>query len=450
MSLAVGDVVGGRYRIEEKLDEGGMGAVYLARGLSEDALVIIKTLLPSWAEKPNARARFAREAEAAMSIAHPGVVRVIECDADGELPYIVMEYIRGPTLTEVVTKPPLMSVERAVALTLQLLDALSAAHALGIVHRDLKPSNVIVVDAGTPDETPKLLDFGLSRIFDDERRTKLTATGQVLGTPGFLAPEQATAGELGPWTDLWAVGVMLYVMLANRLPWQAPTAAERITAMLSDEPTRIESHRRDVPAFVAEAIHRAIARDPSVRFRSCEELIVALGGKVAIPPTAETPASHGVSRRTERSRVPLVPLALAFFAGVLVTASVGVGAYLVMDDSDTPANPSRVVGPRPTGTAVRVVRLRRFGDAFELDGIDRDDANAWVDRVIPSLEPCLTTLAVDSSLRVHITFSEEGVPLAVRVHGPIPIAHSNCIAERLRADDGGPPSGRIRFRLKPR
>jgi len=457
MSLTPGTVLAGRYRIEEKLDEGGMGAVHLARRVSDGSLVVIKTLLPSWAEKPAAKARFGREAEAAMSVTHPGVVRVLEYEADAQAPFIVMEHIDGRTLTEVIKEPPLMPLARATALTHQILSAVSAAHALGIVHRDLKPSNIMVVDEGRASESVRVLDFGLSRIFDDERRAKLTETGQVLGTPGFLAPEQATGGELGPGTDLWAVGVMLYVMLAERLPWEAPSAGERIAAMLRDEPTRIETRRPDVPVRVAAVIHRAIAIEAAARFASAEEMSRALAAAVnglEIPITAagdvvEVPDTRPASELAAASR-PRGRLALAgaFASGVLVASVVGV-LLTSLSRSDEPIAPSaETTAPTTTGIAVSAMRFRRFGDAHELDAIEREEANRWVDEGLRHFDASITSVPDDAVLDVQVNFDGHGVATALGVRGPGSVSEKECVRQRVTLSHRGPADGRIQFRLK--
>lgn len=245
--LQPGAVVAGRYRILQELGAGGMGAVYLATRLTDGSSVVIKTMLASWASKPYAKKRFAVEAEAAARLTHPGIVRIVEFDATGDPPLLVMEHLVGRTLAQVLKEEPHgMEVGRAVGLCRQILDALSVAHGAGIVHRDLKPGNIMIVPGRNGEELVKILDFGIARIVDDERRTRLTQTGQVLGTPGYLSPEQALGYDIDGRTDLWAVGIMLYGMLAGRLPFGGNDATERIMALLSHPPPPLTQHRPDV------------------------------------------------------------------------------------------------------------------------------------------------------------------------------------------------------------
>ncbi len=304
--LAPGVTIAGRYRIERALGAGGMGSVHLATRLSDGERVVLKTLLASWAANPSSRKRFAVEAEAASRLSHPGIVRILEWDADAETPFLVMEHVSGRTLTEHIREPDLMAVGRAVDLLRQLLDALDTAHAQGIVHRDLKPANLMITES-TGGERLKVLDFGLARILDDERQTRLTRTGQVLGTPGFLAPEQAKGDPVDARTDLWAVGVIAYVMLTKHLPFQGEDTSERILAMLTQAPVRLSHHRPDVNDAVAAVIHRSLEKEPDHRFPSAAALADALtralagetvttatvpGRALAPPPTMPGTVAH--------------------------------------------------------------------------------------------------------------------------------------------------------------
>jgi len=306
----IGTTVAGRYRLESKLGAGGMGIVYLATRLVDGEPVVIKTLLESWALNPVAKRRFALEARAASSLVHPGIVRILDFIDDGQVPMLVMEHLVGRTLSEVIREPPMMSAERAVDLSRQILDALAAAHAHGIVHRDLKPANIMVVAGEDGRERIKILDFGLARIFDDERRTRLTSTGQILGTPGFLAPEQAKGDPIDPRTDLFSLGVLMYVMLAERLPFEGGDAVARMMAMLTEAPTPITNHRPDIPDGLVSVVWRCLEKRPEDRYDSAASVSHALA--LALAPsngkfTAATMPARRLAPPRPSSPVPATP-----------------------------------------------------------------------------------------------------------------------------------------------
>src|SRR5437763_1383379 len=210
----------GRYRVLERLGAGGMGAVYRAHDPQLDRVVAIKVpLFDVPRDKLEQRIqRFQREARAAAQVWHPHVCPIHDVGEHAGQPYVVMAYVEGRSLATRLAAGRFEDAAEAVTLTLQLLDALDAVHARGIVHRDLKPGNVMLDAAGRA----ILMDFGLARPEQDGEH--LTSDGVVLGTPSYMAPEQAAgqAERIGPWTDLYSVGVVLYQMLTGRLPFEGP------------------------------------------------------------------------------------------------------------------------------------------------------------------------------------------------------------------------------------
>ncbi|HUU21964.1 MAG TPA: serine/threonine-protein kinase, partial [Phycisphaerae bacterium] len=207
----IGRVVSGRFELREKVGAGGMAAVYRAEDLRDGTAVAVKILAAHVAADPVQRVRFLREVEAAKRVQHENVVRVHELGDDGDLVFMVMEFIGGATLGDAlaVGRFPL---RRALLVELQLLLALGHAHFRGVVHRDVKPDNVLLVGGDVRGERVKVLDFGLARMKGDLR---LTATGQVFGTPEYLSPEQAVGGEASEASDQYAAGVLLYEMLTG-------------------------------------------------------------------------------------------------------------------------------------------------------------------------------------------------------------------------------------------
>ncbi|HEX4607379.1 MAG TPA: serine/threonine-protein kinase, partial [Urbifossiella sp.] len=255
------------YEVQAVLGRGGMGVVYKARHLRLNRPVALKMLPAGAAAGPESRVRFLREAEAAAGLRHPNIVPVFDTgDQDGH-PYFTMEFVEGGSLAGTVagtTRPP----RPAAALVAALADAAHAAHAAGIVHRDLKPGNVLL----TADGTPKISDFGLARRVDGA--ADLTRTGTTLGTPSYMAPEQADAGPLAaaPGVDIYALGVILYELLTGRPPFRADTAVEVLRQVTSCDPVPPSRLNRKVPRDLETICLRCLRKEPRLRYATAAAL----------------------------------------------------------------------------------------------------------------------------------------------------------------------------------
>src|SRR5688572_15017390 len=259
----------GHYRIDRKLGEGGMGVVYAARDERLERTVAVK-MMSSLADDETARRRFWREARAAASVNHPNICQLYEIGEDaGEL-FIAMELLEGEALSERLRRGAL-SVSETVPIGLGVLAALSALHARGIVHRDLKPSNVFLTPHGV-----KLLDFGLARPSGPElarslsSSTDLTRTGMLMGTPGYMTPEQVMGEALDARTDLFAVGAILFEMLAGRPAFGGRSFVETLHATLHEQPPALAGS--PAVAAVDRVIRRALAKRPADRPASAEAM----------------------------------------------------------------------------------------------------------------------------------------------------------------------------------
>jgi serine/threonine-protein kinase len=315
-----GPVAFGRYRVQEKLGAGGMGAVYQARDEELGREVAVKVLRPLAAvgEPPRELIeRFRREARAVALLSHANVVRVYDQGMEGDFPYLVMELVGGPTLADRIAAGPL-EVREVRTLGIQIASALDAAHAAGIVHRDVKPSNVLQSGAGTW----KLADFGIAHMSD----SSLTITGQFLGTPAYAAPEMLEGGQVGSPADVYSLAATLYAALAGEPPYGDANLAKLIVAIGKGErPRPIGERRADVPAGIAAALERAMASDPSARPTASElahELAVAPSGIATPVPGALATAvvTPRAARRTagpasgSRARLYFTIAAIAFGA----------------------------------------------------------------------------------------------------------------------------------------
>ena len=251
------------YEVEAVLGRGGMGVVFRARHLRLNRTVALKMTLADAYAGPHERERFQREAEAVAGLRHPNVVQIHDVgDSDGR-PYFTMELVEGGSLAEKLAGTP-QPAHQAAALLATLAGAVQAAHESGIVHRDLKPANVLL----TADGTPKISDFGLARRLDGE--AGLTRSGAALGTASYMAPEQAQGrtDALGPATDVYALGAILYELLTGRPPFQAETAAETVLQVISQDPVPPRRLNVKVPRDLETICLKCLHKDPGKRYTS--------------------------------------------------------------------------------------------------------------------------------------------------------------------------------------
>jgi serine/threonine-protein kinase len=315
----IGRVLEGTYRIERQLGEGGMGRIFEARHLRlPDRHVAVKVLGEEYVRDPEIVARFEREVESASRVIHPHVIEVYDAGHTAAgVHFLVTELLQGEDLGARIerTKEP-VPTDVAVRLVRQTCQALAAAHARGVIHRDVKPENVFVVEVdGQP--FVKMIDFGISKITSGES-AKLTRTGAVLGTPAYMAPEQARGGDVGERTDVYGAGATLYTALAGRAPFEGDDPAMALSKLVSEEPPRLRSIAPHVPPELEVVVQRAMARDPRDRYASALELEAALGAfdkEPARPQVASLPSARQSSAQIESPRGART--AVLFYAVVL-------------------------------------------------------------------------------------------------------------------------------------
>jgi serine/threonine protein kinase len=318
----LGSVIDGRYKVLELIGEGGMGRVFLAEHVEIGKRVAVKILHPVYGRMPELVERFRREARAASRIGHPHIVDVTDSGTtkDDQV-YFVMEYLEGVELASVIDREGALNVTRCLRLSAQICRALSAAHAVGIIHRDLKPENVfLTVREGTSDFV-KVLDFGIAKSAEAEeaRAHRLTHPGMAMGTPEYMAPEQAAGRPADARTDVYAVGAILYEMLTGSPPYSGDNFMEILTKKATQDPAPIRNLRSDLPEAVVELVDRSMARDPDDRPPSMEafeyELTKCLQGRgAAVAKILGMPVSAaggepliGGARRRAASAPPLPP-----------------------------------------------------------------------------------------------------------------------------------------------
>lgn len=268
------------YRILAKLGEGGMGVVYKAQDTRLERFVALKFLPEGMALAPSARERFLREARAASAFSHPNVATVYDVGEAGQQSFIAMELVDGETVRARLSAGP-QPVEQVIAWGIQMANGLHAAHGKGIVHRDVKPENMLL----TPSGTIKIMDFGIARVGDSE----LTQTGFVLGTLAYMSPEQILGDRVDHRSDLWSLGVVLYELLAGRLPFQQEQGPAIMYEILNREPASLEELRPGLPPGLRDLIDRLLQKDPARRPDSAADVTAALrNGAASVP--VEVPA----------------------------------------------------------------------------------------------------------------------------------------------------------------
>ena len=317
----------GAYRILELIGAGGMGCVYRAEHARIGRTVAIKILHEHHARRREATQRLFQEARASSHVRNRHIVDVVDyLELEGGTVCIVMEYLDGPSLARLMETPGALPPGRALDLLAQIADGLAAAHAAGVVHRDLKPDNVLVVPAAGGGDLVKLLDFGVAKLTDPEADGLETAAGQVMGTPAYMSPEQATGAAVDARTDIYALGAIMYELFTGELPFVARTFDEYVFKHLTVAPAapRATAGGRDLDPRIEAIILRCLAKDPAGRYGSARELaaaLIALRDQLAAPPP-DVPAFewHGAAsarpalRRTAWTALAITAAALLGYA----------------------------------------------------------------------------------------------------------------------------------------
>ncbi len=279
----IGKVVAGKYRLDAYLSRGGMGSVFRATHLMLEKPLALKIIKPELVGSSEFVRRFQREARAATSLNHPNIVSVYDLgQAEDGILYIAMELVDGPSLKDAIQRGGPMDPVRIARLTRQVLSALALAHRNQIVHRDLKPQNIMLATDRDGNELAKLVDFGIAKTFDD--RTQLTATGFAIGTPQYMAPEQASGTDVDGRSDLYSLGIILYEMLVAEVPFNAPSTPAILVKHLTEAPVRPSLRRSDVKVHggLEDVAVRCLEKDPAKRFQSAEEMAQAIAAAVPL------------------------------------------------------------------------------------------------------------------------------------------------------------------------
>lgn len=278
----IGQIINNTYRIEQKIGEGGMGAVYRGSDLILDRNVAIKSLRPELAQQPDLVSRFREEARTLARLNHTNVTAIYSFLPHGDNHVMVMEFVAGKPLDEILEDHGALDVVTAARLFCQALEGVAQAHALGIIHRDIKPANLLVTALGEV----KVTDFGIARVLGTARQTR---TGKLIGTLEYMSPEQVRGKESDARSDVYALGILLYEMVTGRVPFNCDSDFELINAQVEQNPPPPREFNDGLPAAVELAILRALAKDPTERFQTANEFRAAIISAVPEAATATEP-----------------------------------------------------------------------------------------------------------------------------------------------------------------
>lgn len=343
----IGDVIATRYKLVENLGEGGMGQVFVAENLAIGRRVAVKLLKTELLSDASFRKRFQYEAMAIAAIEHRNVIRFIDLIA-GDPTFLVMEYVAGPTLLSVLKQEKKLDVTRAVNIALRLAWGLEAAHRAKVIHRDIKPANVILAPDPEQHEEPKLIDFGLAKLPTIVGAEELTRTGQIIGTPKYMSPEQISNKDVDPRSDVYSLACLLYHMLTGRPPFIGGDDVQILYQQIQNVPEPLRQHVPEAPEALEAILKRALAKQPGERPQSMRELAAAL---LEVDRRRSTTGAHtpAPSPKPRRKGIWLASMAAALAAGA-AAAHFG----------------ERALGGRSGGLII--VTSRPAGASVELDG----------------------------------------------------------------------------------
>jgi eukaryotic-like serine/threonine-protein kinase len=397
--LLVGHTAGfllGQYRILDQLGRGGMGRVFKAEHVTMKRIVALKVLTPMLMQTDRAQELFLREVRAIAQLVHPNIVTAYDANEDAGRYYLVLEYVDGPNLDQLVRKQGPLPVGLACDYMKQAANGLQAAHALGMLHRDIKPANILVQRRGLQEHSPgliKISDFGLARLHSPETRvdapnhagTILTRNNTVMGTPDFLSPEQArNLHKTDIRSDLYSLGGTFYFLLTGQVPFPGGTALEKLIRHSAEKPAPIPDLRPDAPAEVAEIAMRLLAKHPDDRYSHPEELAAALQPYAVSGPTPWAPAPMPSSPYLDGAVTPV---------SAASPSSESVLEYSCSDEISSALSNTEPPDLAPTPIIVSIRSLPRASEPLSIASRHWLTVLLWIVAIIVSLIAALAVLA---------------------------------------------------------
>jgi len=372
-------LVEGKYKIERLLGKGGMGAVFLAHDLTLEREVAIKVLPPDISMDEHIVKRFQQEAKTAAKLDHTNIIPIYRVESEGGLNYFVMKYIAGTSLEDVLDQKQPLTIDYIQRVLWEAACALGHAHQRGVVHRDVKPANIMF----DHDSRVMLTDFGISKAL--QAASGFTGTGMIIGTPHYMAPEQAKGGTVDGRADEYSLGVVGYRMITGELPYTGDSVHTILYKHIFEEVPSAAAKRSDAPPFLTAAISRALAKEPDQRFATMEEFATAVWPEqpVAAPRKSGSPSKAprrppparkaSADAPTEVTNAPTTPIpragmkipsetkkrsSVGMVLGALVVVVAGVGGYLALGRKSEPPPPQASLPPAPPPVAAAVETVR--------------------------------------------------------------------------------------------
>ncbi len=375
-------LVEGKYRVDRMVGKGGMGAVFLAHDLTLEREVAIKVLPPDISMDEHIVKRFQQEAKTAAKLDHTNIIPIYRVESEGGLNYFVMKYIAGTSLEDVLDQKQPLTIDYIQRVLWEAACALGHAHQRGVVHRDVKPANIMFDHDGRV----MLTDFGISKAL--QAASGFTGTGMIIGTPHYMAPEQAKGGTVDGRADQYSLGVVAYRMLTGELPYTGDSVHTILYKHIFEEVPRASGKRRDSPEFLTSAIARSLSKEPDQRFGTMEEFATGVWPEQPVAAPRKSGSASKAPRRpppprkvtadapTEVTNAPTTPIpragmkipaekkkrsSVGMLVGALVVVAAGVGGYLALAKKSEPppaAPPQGSLPPAPPPVAASVETVR--------------------------------------------------------------------------------------------
>ncbi|MBN1659277.1 MAG: protein kinase [Anaerolineae bacterium] len=394
----IGRVLKDKYKIYDKVGSGGFATVYLGRNMDTNEIVAIKVLSEQFTEDTRYVERFRREASLAERLQHPNIVRILDHGIENSSHFLVMEFVEGLTLEQIVERRGHLPVEEALSYVKQACAGLEAANQAGIVHRDIKPANLMI----TPGGTVKIMDFGIARM---DAVVGLTQSGVFMGTPRYISPEMARGSGADVRSDLYALGLLTYEMLAGAPPFDGDNPWAVLRQQIEDTPAPLSQVRPDVPQWMEDIILRAVAKDPAQRYQTPGEMLTAFEEQNPFPAgvTMARPASPAAVTRVSAPPQPArrTPRALVFgLIAAAIVVAIGVGAVFFLSGGgggDTPSlTPSTVEVSGAVANLATEAPTSTLAPVTATDSLEPSDTPMPEPTATPSPEPTATSQPTDT------------------------------------------------------
>jgi len=438
-SQMIGTVLSGRYRLEAKLGSGGMSTVYLARDTTLDRSVAVKVMHREMSEQPDQLERFRQEARAVAKLSHPNVVAVIDAGEDGGFPYIVFEYVEGETLKQRIARVGALDPQEALAYAIEIARGLTVAHARKMIHRDIKPQNILIDAEGRA----KLTDFGISRQLEQDG---MTATGRVLGTTDYVAPEQAMGQPVDQRSDVYSLGVVLYEMLIGQVPFHADSQVGVAMKHVNEDLPDVQKRRPEVSAAAALVVERATAKDPDKRYQGIGEMIDDLSTALEVEAAragSTTGEATSVLEAVPAAKRKLSGPGRRSWAAIALIVLVGAGALVatqLIGNGDTPGGGGALQNKGASVPLSSATDYDPQGDGqedpatvgFAIDG--NPTGTAWSSEHYDTDTFAGTKTGPDPGVGLYVTAKSAAKPETMAIRTPTP----GWDAE-IFATESGPP-----------